>query len=278
MPSGEAPTERFVLTALTADPARAQACDGAGVDRVGVDIERLGKRERQGHIADARISSHTIDDLAVIAPLLHHAAAFIRVNPMHDGSAAEIERALAAGARTIMLPYFRHADAVRAFVDRVAGRAAPIVLLETAEAASRVAEIVAVPGLIEVMVGLNDLHRDLGLPSHFAVLCTTLIETVAGQVRDAGLGFGFGGVAHPDDMALPIAPDLIYAQYARLGANAAWLSRSFFRHAGARELAGALVRLRVRLAAWQEASPAELDRQHRALAAAVARLPAPASP
>lgn len=264
--------DAFILTALTDDPALAEACDLAGVDRVGIDIERLGKRERQGHVADARISDHRIDDLRRIVPRLARAVPFIRVNALHDGSRGEIDAAVGAGARAIMLPYFRSAEAPRRFVDLVAGRAAPLLLIETAAAAADVAAIVAVPGIVEVMVGLNDLHRDLGLPNHFAVLGLPLIERVAAAVRDAGLIFGFGGVAHPGDASLPVAPDLVYAEYARLGARSAWLSRAFFRHPGATgDLGRATEALRARLAFWRAASPVDLARQHAALVEAAAR-------
>ncbi len=105
MGSSEASFGRgFALTLLTADPALASAADAAGVDRIGVDVERLGKRERQGAIHDARISEHRLEDLAVLAPHVRRAQLFCRIDPPHDGTARQVERALELGAGVIMLP------------------------------------------------------------------------------------------------------------------------------------------------------------------------------
>ena len=40
-------TTDFRLTLISRDPDLIRAADGAGIDRIGIDIERLGKRERQ---------------------------------------------------------------------------------------------------------------------------------------------------------------------------------------------------------------------------------------
>ncbi len=89
MPRSRAPSEEagaqppppFVLTAITNDPGLAARADAAGVDRVGIDIERLNKSARQGHLAHARISNHRLADLADLAPVLRRAALFARLNP-----------------------------------------------------------------------------------------------------------------------------------------------------------------------------------------------------
>jgi hypothetical protein len=158
-----------------------------------------------------------------------------------------------------MLPYFTAARAVAEFVDLVGGRASCVLLLETAAALARVRDIVAVPGIAEVMIGLNDLHLSLGLANPFEVVVSDLIEVAARRVREAGLGFGFGGLARAGDDDLPVAPDLVYAQYPRLGASAAWLARSFFAaRATAVDLTTEVVRLRARLAFWAGQPPAVL--------------------
>jgi hypothetical protein len=243
----------FTLTAITRDPALAAALDAAGVERIGIDIERLGKAARQRHVAGARISEHRVADLAALAPRLRRAVPFIRVNPIHDGSRGEIDEAIALGARVVMLPYFTTAREVVRFVDLVAGRAACVLLLETAAALARLRDIVAVAGVAEIMVGLNDLHLSLGLAHPFEVVISELMALAARQVRDAGVRFGFGGLARVGDDALPVPSDLVYAQYARLGASTAWLARSFFAGGlpgGALDIAAEVAKLRARLAFW----------------------------
>ena len=59
---------------------------------------------------------------------------------------------------------------------------------------------------------------------------------------------GIGGIGRLADAGLPVAPDLVYAQYPRLGATAALVSRSFL--AGPCDLALEVRRSRERLAWW----------------------------
>ncbi len=253
----------FILTALTRDPTLARAADEAGVDRIGIDIERLGKHQRQGARPELRFSDHELDDLTTLKKHVRRAEIFVRLNPLHEGSRAEIERALELGAQVVMLPYFSAPDDARCFAEMIGGRAKPVLLIETAAAAARIREIAAVPGVAEIMVGLNDLHMSLGMAHPFEVLASDAIAAIAGHVRAAGLRFGFGGVARAGDRMLPVPPDLIYPQYPLLGATAAWLARSFYTDIGPPEIAGAVQQLRERLAFWSE-QPFESLRDQRA--------------
>ncbi len=270
MPLSPAPSEEtcvrasshFVLTAITNDPGLAAHADAAGVDRVGIDIERLNKSARQGHLADARISSHRLADLADLAPVLRRAALFARLNPLHDDSAAEVATALAGGAGVLMLPFFTTAVEVERFVRLVDGRARVVLLLETAAAVVRLHDILAVAGIDEVMVGLNDLHLSTGVGNPFELVAADLMTLVSEQVRGRGLPFGFGGVARAGDDSLPIPADLVLAQHARLRSSRAWLSRSFFAALPeTADLGSEIEKLRQRLAYWFAQPEAALERQ-----------------
>jgi len=255
----------FILTALTSDPAMIRAADAAGVNRIGLDIERLGKAHRQGHIPGARISDQRLEELGTVAAHVRHAEVFIRVNPIHLGSREEIEEALALGARAVMLPQFTTAREVEMFVRILGGRASAVLLLETAAGIVNLRDIVAVDGISEIMVGLNDLHLALGMSSHFEVVSSDVIRRISGVVLEAGRRFGFGGVARVDDGSLPVPPDLVIAQYPRLGATAAWLSRSFFHGIGTDDLGPAVLALRLRMAYWETQSAAALERKREEL-------------
>jgi citrate lyase beta subunit len=260
--------ERFCLTLLTRDPALAAAADSAGVDRVGLDFERLDKAARQaGH--DTRLSDHSLDDLAAIARCLTRADLFLRIDPLNPQTERDIEEALARGVKVLMLPFFRTAAEVDTFARLVDRRARAVILLETAPAALRVREIVRVPGIDEVMFGLNDLRLAFGVASHFEVLASPLIDALAAEVHAAGLALSLGGVARVDDTALPIAPDLVFAQYPRLGARGAWLSRAFV-GASSEDLAASVAALRRRLTHWALASPQAREEARAALAKAAA--------
>jgi 4'-phosphopantetheinyl transferase EntD len=70
--------DEFRFTLITRNPALAERADAAGVDCIGVDIERLNKSARQGHIAGARISDHELSDLGALAPVASRAVLFAR--------------------------------------------------------------------------------------------------------------------------------------------------------------------------------------------------------
>ena len=153
-------------------------------------------------------------------------------------------------SHVVMMPYFNGAREAACFVDMVGGRASVVLLLETAAAVASLGEIVAVKGVTEIVVGLNDLRISLGLSNLFEVVVSDRMNTISALVRDAGIRFGFGGLARVDDTTLPVAPDLTYAQYPRLGATSAWLSRSFYRGIGLGEIGTAVHSLRQRLSYW----------------------------
>jgi hypothetical protein len=265
--------DQFCLTLLTNDPDLAGLADRAGVNRIGVDFERLGKARRQAG-QDTRLSDHTWDDLARISRAIVHAERFVRLDPMNPNSSDQIERVLQHGAQVLMLPFFQTPEEVDGFVQLVGGRARVIILLETSAAAVRIQDIVSVPGVDEVMFGLNDLRLQLGVESHFEVLASPILDGLATAVRDAGLPLSIGGVARADDSSLPVSPDLVYAQFPRLGATGAWLGRSFIQGGSSEhDFANAVTALRRRLTAWSVASPAALERARSDLARQARTMP-----
>jgi len=258
--------DEFRLTLITSDPVLAARADRSGINRVGVDLERLGKARRQSG-QDTRLSDHSMDDLAAIGATLDTAELSVRLNPINAHTPHEIESVLGCGAEVLMLPFFRTADEVDTFVRLVNGRAYVVILLETASAVVRIREILAVPGVHEVMAGLNDLRLELGVKSHFEVLASPLLDTLASEVHRADLAFSVGGVARPDDLSLPVSADLVLAQFPRLGATGAWVSRSFFKGVPSDwNLAAAIRALRQRLTEWAGASREMLERARSDLA------------
>ncbi|OGI43128.1 MAG: hypothetical protein A2150_01975 [Candidatus Muproteobacteria bacterium RBG_16_64_11] len=217
----------FTLTLFTNNPLLAERADRAGVDRIGLDLERIGKNERQGKLA-TWISDHQEAELAAVRARLTHAKLFVRTNPIHPGSESEIQRLIEAGAEVLMLPMFTTVEEVSSFVNCIAGRARSVLLLETAGAARAVQAIVRHGGFDEIHIGLNDLHLSLGLNSHFALLVSELMESLCGTLHAAGIRYGFGGIGRAGDNDLPIPADLIYAQYPRLNASGALISRAFY--------------------------------------------------
>jgi hypothetical protein len=243
---------RFSFTLITNDPVIAARADHAGVDHIGLDFETFGKRERQPDLAEW-VSDHRLDEIAPVREAVCDAHLFARTDPWHEGSATQIEALLARGVDSLMLPMFTRTDEVARFVDRVAGRAYVSLLLETPQALVRIDDILRVPGIDEVSLGLNDLYRAFGLKSHFEILTSDLLVMVSEKIRARGIRFGFGTLGKVRDTHLPVPPDLVYAQYPRLGATSGRLFRFFLGpDPQALDLDLEVRLLRARLTDWDE--------------------------
>lgn len=219
--------ERFSLMLMTRDPGIAAVAQACGIDRIFVDLEMRGKAERQrGHATI--ISGHTIDDVRAVRRALRTAELLVRIDPVGPWTAQQVDAVLDAGADVVMLPFFRRAREVETFVAALRGRARTSLLLETAAALVRIDETLAVGGVDEVHVGLNDLHREMGLGFMYELLAGGILDHVAARVRAAPreVSFGFGGGALLD-APHPVAPADVLREHVRLGSRAIILSRTF---------------------------------------------------
>ncbi|WP_435634224.1 aldolase/citrate lyase family protein [Pseudomonas solani] len=213
---------------ITNCPELASFATRSGVDRIFIDTEILGKEARQGHL-NTVISRHTLDDIYRIRPSVPEGGLLVRINPIHDGSEAEIDLAISAGADILMLPMFSGPEEVRAFTSAVRGRARCSLLLETVGAATTLRECLQVRGVDEVHIGLNDLHLELGMDFMFEPLASGIVDTIAEVLRDSRIPFGIGGIARVGEGLLPA--ELLLTEHVRLGSTAAILSRTFHRQA-----------------------------------------------
>lgn len=202
----------------------------AGVDRIFVDMEYIGKDLRQGGL-DTVQSHHTVEDVKRLRPILNKSKLLVRCNPIHEASesycssAEEIDSVVEAGADIIMLPYFKTASEVEKFIKLVNGRAKTCLLLETAEAAENIDSILSVDGIDEMYIGLNDLHLCYGMDFMFQLLADGTVERLAEKIKAKGISFGFGGVARVGTGTL--SADCIFGEHYRLGSDRVILSRAF---------------------------------------------------
>lgn len=213
---------------ITNNPSLAQLAVQSGVNRIFVDLEILGKYERQGH-KDTLISNHTFEDLAAIRAAIPTSDLLVRINPLHDKTEKEIEIVLQHNPQMIMLPMYKSAEEVLQVSSMINGRCDLIPLLETKEALSCPAEVCQVKGVSELYVGLNDLHLSMGLKFMFQLLADGTVERLSEIAKAHGKNFGFGGIARLDEGALPA--QYILGEHIRLGSNSVILSRTFHRQA-----------------------------------------------
>ena len=212
------------LMYITNRPDVALIAEKYGVDRIWIDLELLGKEERQKGMNTVK-SNHTVDDVRRIKPLLSTSEMLVRVNPWNENSEQEIENVITAGADIIMLPMWKSAAEVIKFLSAVDGRCKTTLLLETKEAVECLDEVLEIGGMDEIHIGLNDLHLSYGMTFMFELLANGTVEMLCKKIREKGLPYGFGGIARLGTGDLP-AEKVIMEHY-RLGSSRAILSRSF---------------------------------------------------
>ena len=209
---------------ITNNPEVALIAEKSGVNRIWVDLETLGKEERQKGINSVK-SHHTIQDIEAIAPKLSKAEMLVRVNPWNENSKEEIDQVIKAGAQIVMLPMWKNVEEVKAFIDTVGGRIKTTLLLETKEAEECLNEVLELEGIDEIHIGLNDLHLSYGLTFMFELLTNGTVERIINKIKAKGIPYGFGGISHLGDGMIPA--EMIITEHYRLGSTRAILSRGF---------------------------------------------------
>lgn len=213
---------------ITDSPEIARYVEGCGVNRIFIDLELIGKVERQGG-KDTVISHHELNNISRVKKAVNQAEVLVRLNPLNPLSSDEIESALEQGADCLMLPMFRSVEEIAWFCQCVNYRAAVVPLVETIGAMKNLDQIVRIPGISQIHIGLNDLHLDLELDFMFELMSNGMVEQMAGICRDAKMPFGVGGVSAMDRGL--VSGKLVLSEHARLGSEWVILSRSFHKFA-----------------------------------------------
>lgn len=218
------------LMYITNRPEIAQIAESSGVDRIFVDMEYIGKSDRQGGM-DTVQSHHTLADVANISRAITTAKLMVRCNPIHDScknycsSKEEIDGIVANGADIIMLPYFKTVKEVRTFIELVDGRVKVLPLVETPEAVDIIDDVLRIDGIDEIFIGLNDLSLGYHKKFMFELLADGTVEKLCFKFKQKGIPYGFGGIAALGAGMLP--SEYVIREHYRLGSTSAILSRSF---------------------------------------------------
>lgn len=210
---------------ITNRPEVAQIAEKYGVDRIWVDLEARGKLLRQAG-RNTVMSTHTMEDVGLIRNCISKAELMVRVNSIYEDSKSEIDSVIAQGADLIMLPFFTETDEVKRFLEYVNGRAKTMLLVETIGAEQKLDEILSLPGIDEVHIGLNDLHIQYQQKFMFELLANGKVEEICKKIHSYGIPYGFGGIARLDEGMLPARH--IIGEHYRLGSSMTILSRSFY--------------------------------------------------
>lgn len=210
---------------ITNNPDVALACERAGVDRIFIDMEYIGKDKRQGGL-DTVKNHHTVEDVKNVRAAISKSKLLVRVNPIHDGSEDEINAVINAGADFIMLPMWKSVDDVKAFYSIVQRRVKTILLLETEEARKCLDDVVLLDDVDEIYIGLNDLHLSQHKKFMFELYVDGTVDEIVSKLKKANIKFGIGGVGKVNcDNLLPA--ENILCEHYRLGSSMAILARAF---------------------------------------------------
>ena len=219
------------LMYITNNTDIARIAEENGVARIFVDMEYIGKNIRQGGM-DTVQNHHTIADVKCMRQAIRRAELLVRCNPIHEKTEAyssskeEIDEIVEAGADVIMLPYFKTVEEVTNFLGCVNKRTKTMLLVETPEAVACIDEILALDGIDEVFVGLNDLSLGYGKKFMFELLADGTVESLCLKFRQKGIPYGFGGIAALGKGMLP--SQYVIREHYRLGSSCVILSRSFW--------------------------------------------------
>lgn len=210
---------------ITNNPQIAKIAQNCGVDRIFVDMEYIGKEERQPNMNTVK-NHHTVDDVKNIRTVLNKAQLLVRVNPIYDGSQHEIDDVIKAGADVIMLPMWKCVEEVQSFINIVNGRVKTLLLLETDEAVKCLEDVVKLKGIDEIHIGLNDLYLSQSKKFLFELLVDGTVDRIAKILNENNIPFGIGGFGrvHQGDM---LPAENIIAEHYRLGSSMVILSRAF---------------------------------------------------
>ncbi|QJQ96949.1 aldolase [Halomonas sp. PA5] len=263
---------------ITSSPDVACYIEQHGIARIFMDQEVMGKAERQGHL-DTHKAQHTLEEIAAVARVLKQAELMVRVNPLHEESAQEIEAALDHGAQRLMLPMFTSREEVDCFLDHVQQRVPVTFLAETPQALVRLSDWLPLLNAKqdEVHFGLNDMALGMGLDFLFEAMAGRLFDIGALLLNEMGIRWGVGGVARIGQGELPA--EIVLGEHVRLGSQWVILSRAF--HQGAitteallenLDFPNEIAALQTSEAEWRTRSDEALLQNQKRLAASAFRL------
>jgi hypothetical protein len=204
------------------DLPRALKFENIGIDIIFIDLEKLGKQERQAHL-DSVKSQHNISDIVKIKPNLNHSKILVRVDPINTNTKQQIDHVILAGADIIMLPFFKTLEEVNFFFKCIDGRVKTLLLFEHVDSLSLLPFIHDKYPLQEVYFGLNDLSISLGYNFMFTVITNKILNNSIEYCIANNIKYGIGGIGSFNNGKIP--GKFILREYKRLGVSSTILSR-----------------------------------------------------
>ena len=216
----------FNYIAITNDIERATTLSDCGVQQIMVDIEIIGKVERQGH-KNTVISKHGLSDVLKLKQLNLKSEIICRINPFNIATKMEVDSAIEYGADIIMIPMINSLEDYRSIVNMIGSRAEVLPLIETPYSFFKVHEIISYSEIKQIHFGLNDLCISLGMRNLFEVLLSETFQNIVSNIDVKSMRVGIGGIGDPQ-VHQKVDALLLLNTYLKCGASSVILSRNFF--------------------------------------------------
>ena len=212
---------------ITNNILEAQIVDKLDIDWIFIDLETVGKKERQiGR--NTVMSDHSISDVQKIKKVVNNTKILVRCNPIGTHSQKEIEEiSNTFGVDMVMLPFFKTVNEVELFIELLdTSKVEPTLLIETTSAIDNLNDILKIYPFKYVHIGLNDINIERNTSFMFEPYVDGLLERTVNILNDNNINFGIGGIGKIGSDLLP-TPESIINEHTRLNSSGVILSRSF---------------------------------------------------
>ncbi len=209
---------------ITNKPAIGKYILSSGVDRIFIDLEVLGKKDRQNNLNTWK-SPHQKEDISKMRKNIINKNILVRLNPWNINSSDEINYAIRHGADYLMLPMIKNFKEISSFCKIVDSRVPVIPLIETKESLKFLEQVIEIKGIKELFIGLNDLSISSGYKFMFEPLINGTLDKAALILNSKKIRWGFGGIAKINEGILPA--ELLLGEHVRLNSRMVILSRTF---------------------------------------------------
>lgn len=213
---------------ITNNIIEAQIVDGLDINWIFIDLETIGKKERQiGR--NTVLSNHTINDIHKIRSKINNTKILVRCNPIGEWSKDEFHEINSIGLEIdmVMLPYFKTIHEVKIFIDLLdTSKIEPALLVETLDSVTNLEQIIKIFPFKYIHIGLNDLHIERETTSMFEPYIDGLMDKITLILQNNNQNFGIGGIGKIGAKMSP-TPECVLNEHLRLNSSGVILSRSF---------------------------------------------------
>lgn len=212
---------------ITNNILEAQIVDKLDIDWIFIDLETVGKKQRQVG-RNTVMSDHLISDVLKIRSVIKNTKILLRCNPIGTHSKKEIEEINnTPGIDMVMLPFFKTPGEVKIFIDLLdTSKVEPSLLIETTSAIENLNDILKLYPFKYFHIGLNDIHIERNTSFMFEPYIDGLLDKTISTLRKNNKKFGIGGIGKIGSDLLP-TPECLINEHTRLKSSGVILSRSF---------------------------------------------------